>query len=55
MPATGEICQVSGIYKVLNHEVKHPRQITMVKGKQFPPCPTCNIKVSYQLEQETKH
>ena len=33
--STGSICQVSGLYKCS----KHPHhEITMVKGKEFPPC-----------------
>jgi hypothetical protein len=54
MPSTGDICQTSGIYKTINH-VLHPKQITMVKGKQFPPCSECSTKVQYQLVQATEH
>jgi hypothetical protein len=54
MPNTGDVCQTSGIYSVVNH-IKHPKQITMVKGKQFPPCSECNEKVSYSLKEATKH
>jgi hypothetical protein len=54
MPTTGSICQTSGIYKVINH-IAHPKQITMVKGKEFPPCSECNQRVEYQLVQATQH
>ena len=54
MPATGDICQTSGIYRVVNH-IQHPKEITMVKGKEFPPCNQCHSKVSYQLHEATKH
>jgi hypothetical protein len=54
MPSTGDICKTSGIYKVTNH-IKHPKQITMVEGKRFPPCSECSQSVDYQLVQETKH
>ena len=54
MPHTGDTCQTSGIYKVVNH-IQHPKQITMVKGKEFPPCAECNQKVEYQLVQATQH
>jgi hypothetical protein len=55
MPSTGDICQTSGLYKVLNHDVRHPKEITMVKGKQFPPCRDCGQKVQYQLVTATPH
>ena len=54
MPQTTEICQESGIYKVINH-IKHPKEITMVKGKEFPPCSECKEKVTYQLIRKTTH
>jgi len=54
MPSTGEICQTSGIYKVINH-IQHPKEITMVKGKEFPPCAECRARVTYQLKEATKH
>ncbi len=54
MPSTGDTCQTSGIYTVKNH-IKHPKQITMVKGKQFPPCSECNTKVEYELTKKTEH
>jgi hypothetical protein len=54
MPSTGDICGKSGIYKVINH-IKHPKQITMVAGKQFPPCSECSTKVEYELVQATQH
>jgi hypothetical protein len=54
MPRTGETCQTSGIYKVINH-IKHPKEITMVKGKEFPPCSECHEKVEYQLKEATQH
>ena len=40
MPSTGETCQVAGIYRVINH-IRHPKEITMPKGHQFPPCSDC--------------
>jgi hypothetical protein len=55
MPSTGDICAKSGIYKVLNHNVTHPKQITMVEGKQFPPCSECSTKVQYELFEATQH
>jgi len=36
MPTTGEKCKESGIYRVINH-IHHPKEITMVEGKEFPP------------------
>lgn len=54
MASTGETCNTSGIYKVINH-IKHPKQITMVAGKTFPPCSECKEKVSYSLVEATKH
>ena len=54
MPSTGDICQTSGIYRVINH-IKHPKDITMVKGKQFPPCHECREKVQYKLIRATPH
>ncbi|MCK4594940.1 hypothetical protein KAU45_10595 [bacterium] len=38
MPSTGDICQTSGIYRC----AKCGNEITMVEGKQFPPCSKCN-------------
>ena len=54
MPVTGERCNVSVVYKVINH-ILHPKEITMVAGKEFPPCSECKTKVTYQLVRETKH
>lgn len=54
MPSTGDICQVSGVYKVINH-LAHPKEITMVQGKQFPPCSECKTKVTYELVRKTQH
>ncbi len=52
---TREKCQVSGIYKVVNHEVTHPKEITISKGETFPPCRKCNRLVKYELVRETDH
>lgn len=54
MATSGEECKVSGIYKIINH-VQHPKEITMVKGKIFPPCAKCKTKVDYELEKKTEH
>jgi hypothetical protein len=54
MPSTGDTCSKSGIYKVINH-INHPKQVTMVAGKQFPPCTECHTKVQYELVQATQH
>ncbi len=54
MPTTGETCQTSGVYRVINH-IQHPKEITMVKGKTFPPCAECQAKVAYQLVRQTEH
>jgi hypothetical protein len=54
MPSTGDKCQTSGIYKVVNH-IKHPHEITMVEGKEFPPCKECHDKVQYELVKKTQH
>lgn len=54
MSTTGESCQVSGIYRVVNH-IQHPKQVTMVKGDRFPPCSQCNTKVTYELVTKTQH
>jgi hypothetical protein len=35
MAKTGEICEVSGIYKCTLHPT---HDVTMVKGKKYPPC-----------------
>src|SRR5208337_2894702 len=42
--STGEICQVAGIYTVINH-IEHPKEITVPKGRKFPPCAECTKKV----------
>jgi len=54
MAKTGDTCQISGIYTVINH-IQHPREITMVKGKEFPPCSKCHARVEYRLKQATSH
>jgi len=54
MPSTGEICHTSGLYTVVNH-IKHPKEITMVKGKPFPPCSECRERVDYRLKEAAKH
>jgi hypothetical protein len=54
MPNTGDICQDSGIYKVIEH-INHPREITMVRNNVFPPCSKCKNKVKYELVRKTKH
>jgi len=33
---TGETCQVSGIYRCINHA---SNTIPLAKGNRFPPCP----------------
>jgi hypothetical protein len=54
MPSTGQTCETSGIYTVVNH-IKHPKEITMVKGHVFPPCSECHQSVEYRLKQATTH
>ena len=54
MPYTGDICQTSGVYSVVDH-VQHPHEITMVKGKEFPPCRECHKKAQYRLVRATQH
>ena len=54
MPTTGETCKVSGIYKVVNH-IRHPKQITMVKGHTYPPCSECSQRVQYELVRKKEH
>lgn len=54
MPYTGDTCQTAGIYKVVNH-IKHPKEITMPNGHQFPPCSECKEKVQYELVKATQH
>lgn len=54
MAKTGETCKTSGIYKVVNH-IKHPKEVTMVAGKQFPPCAECKSSIEYELKTPTKH
>jgi hypothetical protein len=54
MPFTGDTCTKSGIYKVVNH-ILHPKQVTMIEGKQFPPCSECKTRVQYELFEATKH
>lgn len=46
---TGEICEVSGQYKVVGTNL----ETTMVKGKTFPPHSGKSVK--YELVDETKH
>jgi hypothetical protein len=53
MPWTGETCQTSGLYTVVNH-ILHPKEITMVEDKQFPPCAECGTKVGYRLKEAAK-
>ena len=48
MKQTGDVCQISGIYRVVNH-IKHPQDITIAKGQTFPPCAQCKEKVGYRL------
>jgi hypothetical protein len=56
MPHTGEICLDSGIYKIMNHKGEdHPKEITMIKDKPFPPCSHCHSKVEYKLDKKTPH
>ena len=52
---TGEICMVSGIYKTIDHDIEHPKEITMVKDDKFPPCRKCNKYVKYELIRKTEH
>ncbi len=54
MASTGDKCTVSGVYRVINH-IQHPKEITMVAGKEFPPCAECRTKVQYQLVRKTQH
>jgi hypothetical protein len=55
MPSTGEMCQTAGIYMVLNHNILHPQEITMVEGITFPPCSECKQKLAYLLKEKAKH
>jgi hypothetical protein len=56
MPTPGDICQTSGIYRVV-HDTAHkqPHEITMVQGKTFPPCEIRGCHVSYTLVRKTEH
>jgi hypothetical protein len=52
----GDKAPDSGIYKVVhdrNH--KQPHEITMIKGKEFPPCPGCTSGPQYTLVRKTEH
>ncbi len=55
MPRTADICQTSGLYKVIDHPEHPNKEITIVKGKQFPPCDQCSAKVLYQLVKATPY
>ncbi len=51
--ATSEVCKASGIYRVINH-IEHPKEITMVAGRPFPPCSECSKRVEYRLVRKTQ-
>jgi hypothetical protein len=53
----GQTCPESGVYRVA-HDRAHKQQheITMVKGKTFPPCAGCTGHgPSYVLVRRTEH
>lgn len=50
MPATGQKCQQSGIYRPDCKE----KQIALSSGETFPPCSTCRRAVNWTLVTPTK-
>lgn len=52
----GEICPISGVYRLRNCECDVSRQqeeIPLTKGKRFPPCKNCTKKVLWELIEIT--
>lgn len=53
----GQTCPTSGVYRV-THDNAHQQthEITMVKGKTFPPCAGCTGHgPKYELVRVTEH
>ena len=53
---TGQVAPESGEYEVVNdpnHRCYH--EITMVAGKQFPPCRNCGHPARYRLARPARH
>jgi hypothetical protein len=62
VPAEGETfhtdqkCRASGIYSVI-HDKNHvlPHDVTMIKGRTFPPCRGCENRVQFKLKYAAQH
>lgn len=52
----GEICTISGLYRLVNHKdvSKEQAEIPLSKGEKFPPCRNCTEKIEWVLVKEAK-
>jgi len=53
MPFTADMCEISGIYKIVHH-ILHQHAIPMKKGHPFPSCRECHKMVEYKLVEPTQ-
>lgn len=48
---TGALVPRSGIYSVQHSEHRLPREVTLLKGAEFPRCAGCESAVSFRLKR----
>ena len=46
---TGENVPESGIYRVMHAEHRLPREVTLLKGAEFPRCSKCKEAVTFNV------
>ena len=48
---TGALVPLSGIYSVWHSEHRLPREVTLLKGAEFPRCAGCESAVTFRLKR----
>jgi len=48
---TGGFVPISGIYTVRHSEHRLPREVTLLKGEEFPRCAGCQSAVIFRLKR----
>ena len=46
---TGEIIPHSGIYRVIHHQHRLPREVTLLRDEAFPRCSRCSDAVGFEM------
>ncbi len=53
MPRTGQVAEVSGVYRNDCAAPGHHREIALSQGETFPPCRDCHRAVNWTLVRRT--